>query len=266
MTITGTGGAPPPSPLDFSFTGLSTSTKEGSGGAIALHLTGDLTMTSAGGIKADTSGSGIGGAIGITAQNIALTSRASINASSTGTGDAGDITVKAGNTLSMRDSSITTEASVDADGGNITIQAPYMIRLMDSRITSSVGGGPKTTGGKISIDPQYIILQGSQIIANAYEGTGGSITLVADQFLQDPLSTVSASSTLGVSGTVDIQAPISNVSGIIAPLSGTFISATDLLRERCMARIRGGKYSSFIVGGRDGLPSEPGCLMPSISY
>ena len=129
-----------------------------------------------------------------------------------------------------------------------------------------MGGGPETAGGNIFIDPHYVILNDSQIIANAYEGKGGNITIVADLFLQDPGSVVSASSALGVSGTVDIQAPISNISGVLAPLTSTFVSATDLLRERCIARIHEGKYSSFIIGGRDGIPQEPGSLMPSITY
>ena len=53
---------------------------------------------------------------------------------------------------------------------------------------------------------------------------------------------------------------------MIAPLNYTFVPATDLLRERCIARIHEGNYSSFIVGGRDGIPQEPGNLMPSILY
>ena len=266
MNITGTGKVPPPDPLDFNFTGLSTTTLAGGGGAIKLNLAGDLLMTAAGGIKADTSGSGIGGAIDIAARNISLNNMASINASSSGLGNAGDITVTAGNCLNLYESFITTEASMDADGGNINISAPYMVHLIDSRITSSVGGGPETAGGNIVIDPQYVILNDSKVIANAYEGTGGNISVIADHFLQDPGSEVSASSALGVSGAVDIQAPISNISGLIAPLNYTFVPATDLLRERCIARIHEGKYSSFIVGGRDGIPQEPGNLMPSILY
>jgi len=42
-----------------------------------------------------------------------------------------------------------------------------------------------------------------------------------------------------------------------------FTSTAVLLRESCIARMRGGAYSSFIVGGRDGLPLEPGGLLPS---
>jgi len=266
MNITGTGGADPPAPLDLTFTGLSTTTDAGSGGTIALNLTGDLTMTADGGIKADTSGAGTGGSIDITAQNVVLTDSASINASSTGSGNAGDISITAANSLRMNDSFITTEASENSDGGNISITAPYMLYLSDSRITSSVGGDKETTGGNITIDPQFVILNNSQIIANAYEGTGGNITIIADTFLTDPLSVVSASSALGVSGTVDIRAPISNISGLLSPLSSDTVSASTLLRERCIARIRAGKYSSFVVGGRDGLPVEPGNLMPSLSF
>lgn len=266
LTITGTAGASPPAPLDFSFTGISTSTKDGRGGRIAVDLNSDLTITAGGGIKADTGGSGTGGSIAITANNVSLAGQASITAASRGSGDAGDIAIAAAKAVNLRNSTITTEASVEADGGNISITAPYMVRLIDSQITSSVGGGPETTGGNIFIDPQFVILQNSQIIANAYEGTGGNIRIIADVFLMDPYSTVSASSALGVDGSVDIQAPISNISGFIAPLGSTFASATDLLRERCIVRLSQGRYSSFIISGRDGLPLEPGGLMPSMCY
>jgi len=153
-----------------------------------------------------------------------------------------------------------------ADGGNIQIHAPYMVKLTDSKITASVGGGPQTTGGNISIDPHYVILKNSQIIANAYEGQGGNIQIVANTFLADPQSIVDASSALGISGTVDIRAPITNVTGVLNPLSADYVSATALLRERCIARIQGGKYSSFVVGSRDGLPIEPGNLMPGFLH
>jgi len=61
---------------------------------------------------------------------------------------------------------------------------------------------------------------------------------------------------------VDIQAPIQNVSGVLKPLPEEYSSADTLLREQCLARLRGGEYSSFVIGGRDGLPVEPGNLMP----
>ena len=143
------------------------------------------------------------------------------------------------------------------------LNAGKMVRLVNSVISASVGGGASTVGGNISIDPEYVILQNSKIIANAFEGHGGNIRITAGSFIADPYSIVEASSTLGIDGTVDIRAPISNLSGILAPLSKDFLSAASLIREPCEARVREGKKSSFIIRGRDGLPAEPGSFMPS---
>jgi large exoprotein involved in heme utilization and adhesion len=226
---------------------------------------GVLEIQDGGRISSETDASGTGGNVGIVSDTVALSGGAMISAKSSGAGNAGSIGIEAKDTFTSRESSVTTEAK-DSDGGNITLKVGYLIRMVDSGISASVGGGPQTTGGNISIDPQYVVLKNSRIVANAYEGTGGNISIVADTFLSDPQSVVDASSALGISGTVDIRAPISNVSGFIAPLSSDIVSATALLRERCIARIREGKYSSFVVGGRDGLPIEPGNLMPSLPY
>ena len=265
LSIVGVGNSPTPSPINSDFSGLSTTTNTGPGGMINLSITGDLSLTGKGAISADTQGTGTGGTVNITAQNVTLSNQSLISTSSTGMetpGNAGNVSIQVTNSLLLDASSITTEAML-ADGGNIVIKAPYMIKLEDSKITASVGGGPQTTGGNISIDPQYVILKNSQIVANAYEGQGGSIQIVTDTFLSDPQSVVDASSTLGISGTVDINAHVTNVNGLLTPLSADFVSAAKLLREPCMARLRGGKYSSFIVSGRDGLPIEPENLLPS---
>ena len=80
-------------------------------------------------------------------------------------------------------------------------------------------------------------------------------------FLADPYSIVSASSALGIDGTVDIRAPITNISGSLVPLQQNFLSAAALLRNPCEARIRGEESASFIFGGRDGFPIIPGAVL-----
>jgi hypothetical protein len=80
---------------------------------------------------------------------------------------------------------------------------------------------------------------------------------VAGVFLADPGSVIDASSQKGCQRDGGHPAPIQNVSGVMKPLPAEFSSADTLLRERCLARLKGGKYSSFVVGGRDGLPVEP---------
>jgi len=263
MTITGANNVPRPEPLDFDFTGLSTTTNAGSGGKITVALTGNLTASEGGGIKADTRGTGSGGAIDISARNVNVSDTGTaINALSVGSGNAGNIYITAADSVYIRDSSITTEALL-ADGGNINIKAPGTIRLDNSTLTASVNGEKETYGGNIVIDPQYVILKGSDVIATAHKGTGGNISITANVFLADATSLVSAASELGFPGTVNIDAP-NNITGLIAPLSSDFTSASSLLRERCIARIREGKYSSFVVGGRGGMPIEPGNMLPGV--
>lgn len=229
---------------------------------------GDIHITAAGLFEGDNAlvtteaENAEGGDISITAADVDLSNGMRISAESSGEGDAGDVSFTVDNVFSMVGSTVSTEAA-EADGGNINIKAGYMVHLIDSAITSSVGGGADTTGGNIFIDPEFVILQRSRIIANAYEGKGGNIKIIADCFMADPDSIVEASSALGIDGVVDIQAPINNVSGSITGLPKDFKSAVELLRQACAARARGGSYSSFIMGGRGGLPIEPGGLIPS---
>jgi large exoprotein involved in heme utilization and adhesion len=137
------------------------------------------------------------------------------------------------------------------------------VRLRASQVTATVGGGPDTTGGNIRIDPEFVILEDSQIVANAFAGQGGTIQVTTDVLLADPVSRVDASSALGIDGTVDIRAPVTNVSGTVAPLPQTFGRQIELLRGLCAQRLRGGERSSFVLARRDGIPLEPGTLLPS---
>jgi hypothetical protein len=130
-----------------------------------------------------------------------------------------------------------------------------------SLISASVADGPGG-GGNISIDPQYVILQNSQILAQAAQGQGGTITITANLFLPDANSIVNADSGSGLHGTVTIQSPNAPASGKIQPLGKTPLIATSLLNQPCAA-LAGGEFSSFTVAGRDSLPTEPGSWLAS---
>jgi len=207
-----------------------------------------------------------GGDITLTAgQDVLLRNGTLVSAESSGSGDAGNITISAGNTYLSENSSVTT-VSKQADGGNIELIAQYMAHLINSDISSSVNGGPDTVGGNITIDPEYVILQNSRIMANAFEGNGGNISITAGLFMADPSSVVSASSAMGVNGEVNIHAPVTNISGSIAALQNNYSSAASLLHKSCAVRMSGGEYSSLVVQGDDGLPIGPGDLLPSPLY
>jgi large exoprotein involved in heme utilization and adhesion len=124
-------------------------------------------------------------------------------------------------------------------------------------------GAGGSDAGSLTLEAPFIISQGSQIIANAFGGGGGNIGIRGEVFLADPASQVSASSALGIQGTVDIRAPVTSLSGVVAPLPQAFVSAAELLPARCAARLSGGRYSSLVVGGRDGLPLDPAGELPS---
>jgi filamentous hemagglutinin family protein len=233
-----------------------------SGAAGNIEITTPSLEMVDGTISTETVGIRKGGDILIDVDNLSLEDASLITSKSSDFGDAGNITITVSDTFRSEDSFVTTEAT-QADGGNIQINAQYMVYLIDSEITAAVGGGSETVGGNIMIDPEYVILKGSSIVANAFEGRGGNIRISAGTFLADPESRVDASSALGIDGNVDIRAPVVNISGILAPLPKGFLRAAELLQEPCAARIRGGTYSSFIIGGRDGLPMQPDGLLPS---
>jgi large exoprotein involved in heme utilization and adhesion len=114
----------------------------------------------------------------------------------------------------------------------------------------------------VNIDPQFVILQNSQILAQAVQGPGGNISITTNLLLPDANSVISASSQFGVHGTVTIQSPNDPAGGKIQPLGKSPLLATSLLNQRCAA-LAGGEFSSFTVAGRDSLPTEPGSWLAS---
>jgi hypothetical protein len=271
-----------------------TTSPPGAAGNITIMASGNFT-SDAGTITTSAEGNH-GGNISITAHNVQLANRTLINANSNGPldvtklvlkldangnpvldengqpvlervrvgdGNAGNISINSGSTFLMENSSVTTEAS-QASGGQITINAPDMIRLTDSRVSTSVAGAANdSNGGNISIDPDFVILKGSQILAQAFEGEGGDINIIAGLYLADPSSLVDASSDRGISGTVQINAPINNLSEVIARLPESLADVQTLLRAACAARMAQGATSSFVERGRDSIPAGPDGLLAS---
>ena len=214
------------------------------------------------GIFTNTSSTGAGGNIVVNGNSVALQNGSHISSSSTGTGIAGDVTINAGNQFAMSHSSVTTEANQSSGGAiKITTNSDATVQLTNSTISASVLDGTGG-GGSVNIDPQYVILQNSQILANAVFGAGGNIFITTNLLLPDTLSLISASSRFGQQGTITIQSPISPASGKIVPLGQKPLIATALLSQRCAA-LAGGNISSFTVAGRDSLPAEPGGWLSS---
>ena len=243
----------------------------GNAGKVTVEASDTLTVSGANSaISTSTFGDGKGGDLLLSAGNrVAVLDNGRISADSGGTfgasvvsgaGTAGDIKITAGNEIQLDKGKITTQA-LTADGGNITLEAPNLVWLQDSETSTSVAGG-EGKGGNIRIDPQFVVLNNATIIANAFGGPGGNITITANNFLQSATSVIQASSALSTPGTIAIQSPENNVESSIAQLPGAFVDASSLLRSLCTAR-RTGAPSSFVVAGRGGVPGDPDSYLPS---
>ena len=80
--------------------------------------------------------------------------------------------------------------------------------------------------------------------------------------LIDPNSVLNATAgPAGVSGSININAPIQVLSGALVPLNLVYRQA-GLSGDRCAADPTG-QFSSFVQTGRDGVPQVPGALSPS---
>jgi hypothetical protein len=176
----------------------------------------------------------------------------------------------------MLDGSQITANTDTGGGANVTIGAQHVILDDASAITANTGNGAggnlrmaraMTADGVITARADTVVLRGSQMTANAVQGSGGRIDIVTEVFLADPASAVDASSQAGgIDGEVNVEAIVTNLSGLVTPLPQNFGSATILLRNPCAARLREGNASSLVVAGRDGIPAEPEGGLPSLLF
>ena len=201
----------------------------GNGGVLTVTATGDVSLDGqasdgfSSGIYSQTTGSGTGGDVAVSGSNVCLANNATVNSESLGTGDAGDINITAVSSVELNNASITT-AAANADGGNIKVTANDLVYLQNSDITAAVGGG-LGNGGNVDIDPQFVVLSSSNILASAIGGNGGNITIVADHFVSSPDSVLNASSQLGINGTINILSPDEEVNSNQVELPVAYLDA-----------------------------------------
>ena len=226
---------------------------EGAGAAGSVSVTSLSAINVRGGstISATTAGSGDGGDISVKAGNVTMDGTASIAAAANGTGSAGSVSVTSDSRIDLRSGSSITVKSAISDAGSIRLIAPDYITLQNSTILAEAG----LNGGDVFIDPQFVILDHSNISANAILGAGGNITLIADTFLSSE-SGVTASSEASVQGTIDIQSPDAQLANALTALPGGLLGIEIRLIDRCRMRLSA-ELSSFLLIGRGGLPPAP---------
>ncbi len=251
----------------------------GQGGVVNITASNSLSISGKdSAVSTNTLGTGKGGNIQVKAKQIALNDGATISASSLGealsnvlnenpeAGKAGDIIIQVDDIIQLQKGSSVTVETAQANGGSIEFKVGRLVHLRDqSSITTSVAGGTGD-GGNITIDPVFVVLDGaSEIRADAQRGSGGNINIQitgGGAFFLSPDSVVSASSEFGIDGSIIVNAPDTDIRGIISTLPASFFDASLLLSERCSARTAEG-IGSFVVRGSGGVPLNPNASLLS---
>ncbi len=146
-------------------------------------------------------------------------------------GETGSISLQA-QELRLTHSAITTEA-VSAGGGSLMLNVGELTILEHSQITTSVQGGLEKGGDILIGHPNFMVLNQSQIRAQADEGQGGNIRLVAEQYIPSANSLVTASSRLGIDGQIDIDSPDIKISAGLLGLNNQLKTSHYLLKSSC---------------------------------
>ena len=247
----------------------------GNGGSITIEADGIQLVGSSeddfpSAISARSNGSGNGGIVDITTNNLTITDDAGISVSSFGNGNAGSIFALINDSLKLNNGAISSRSD-RSSGGEVEISAGDIRLKGDSNIQTDVENGAGG-GGNITLTADSIVaFDDSDIFSFSADGRGGNITLNTDTFfganytsatldanpqLLDNNSRVDINATGSVSGFVELP-EIKFIPNSLAELSEDRIDAEEVVANSCVVRSESAG-GTFIVTGSEGLPSRPG--------
>ena len=223
------------------------------------------------GLFARTLSTGAAGNLTIATRRLIVRDGAQVTVGSvgSGSGSAGNLEISA-RSISLDNQGKLTAETGSAQGGNIKLyDLDLLLMRHGSQISATAGtANAYGDGGNININTNFLVAvpsEDSDITANAYTGKGGSIQIAASAIFginpqnRDTLqSDITASSQLGINGTVQINMLDINPLGLVAlPLE--LVDVTGLIAQSCPGS--GGNVgrgeSKFIITGRGGLPPNP---------
>ncbi|ABW30905.1 beta strand repeat-containing protein [Acaryochloris marina] len=218
----------------------------------------------------DPGSNGPGGNIFVDPPIVIIRDNAGIRVDSQGTGPGGNIDLLAGN-LTLQNGGFISAETTSGQGGNIGLRISDVLQLQNqSRISATAGrNGEIGDGGNINIFAQFIVanpFENNDITANAFTGTGGNISIQTEaifgfQVVDDltPFSDISASSQLGLSGTVSIDTPETDPTEGLVDLPAAVVDPSSLVSQACIGHSGelASEISEFTVTGRGGVPANP---------
>jgi filamentous hemagglutinin family protein len=251
----------------------------GSAGDIDIFATDLVSLTGSNtGLFAITSvgSTGAGGSISILLQRryandpqqVLIQNGAAIAVGSEGSGQGGRLTITADN-LTLNNNASISAVTRSSQGGDIILTIQDFLLLFNNSFISTEAGTAQAggNGGDVTIDAKFIIGKtNADIIANAFAGNGGNITITTDGLfgftventdtpLTDPRNNITASSRFGVSNIPNISNTINPGQGL-AELPTNLIDLTHLISENLCHASQGSSFTNLGLGGMPPLPRE----------
>jgi filamentous hemagglutinin family protein len=260
----------------------------GNGGNINIS-SGSLSLSDGAALSASTFGRGNAGNIKIDANDFVnisgrnLTSgfNSSLFVNSSGLGRTGDIEITSP-TIRLENNGVLNATSTSGNGGDIILNPTNLLLLSNNSLISATAGTEQQAGdgGNITINSPngFVVgfpLGNSDIIANAFEGSGGQVKINAfgifgmqqrnREELQRlnqldprklPTNDITAFSQQNptLSGIVQINTPDVDPSRGVAELPQYLVNAAGLINQNFCARAYN---SSFTITGRGGIAPSP---------
>ncbi|WP_171976868.1 filamentous hemagglutinin N-terminal domain-containing protein [Brasilonema sennae] len=234
------------------------------------------------GLFARSLSSGVAGDISIATGQLIVRDKAQVTVSAVNSGNAGNLQITSPSIRLDNKGAIVAETA-SGKGGNITLQGLDLLLMRgNSQISTTAGkAGGGGDGGNIIINvPNGFIVarpgENSDITANAFEGSGGRVTINAtDIFGIAPLSsqelkrlrpddsdptklqtndiTAISQTNPSLSGTIEINTPDVDLNTGLVTLPSVPVDTK--LAQSCNSPNYA--QSSFIITGRGGLPPNP---------
>ena len=207
-------------------------------------------------IKADS--------IEITGRSIGNQFSSALTSESTTSASAGNINIDTNELIISDSAEVRVGSTLTGEGGNIDIQTNSL--TLENEALISAQANESADGGNIDIDAEFIIAfpnQNNDIVANAEQGTGGSINIITEGIFgleersSEPANNtndIDASSDFGLDGTVSINTPdvgtlqeLIEVPGVVEP---------EILGANACSGGESGA-SSLAIAGKGGTPPIP---------
>lgn len=204
-----------------------------------------------------------------------------IRTGSVASGGAGNITIAAKSQITLANDG-RIRADTNTGEGNISLTTPLLLMRQGSRITTNAAG--IGAGGNITINAGFIVSapnENNDIIANAFAGSGGKITIATQgifgfnlrtrpelqrllnptnptqldprRLLTNDITAFSQANPTIDTGSVTLQTPNLDPAQGLTTLPTDLTDPSQLIAATCPAD----QGSSFAITGRGGIPEDP---------